>query len=119
MENLLEQIFTLTNVAFCLVIVVLVKIQRGLLERIWKGSVDSKWWNEFFMPLGPLGTGALMGALIVEYPYPSSFDTFWARVFFGVFMGMAAGTFVRMALKIWPDNKVLKMLKSKDQKENK
>ena len=50
---------------------------------------------------------------ISEYPYPDSFDTFWARVFFGVFMGMAAGTFVRMALKIWPENKALKMLKSK------
>lgn len=110
--NLLEQLFTMTNTAFCLVIVVLVKVQRGLVEGLWKSATNNKWWNEFLLPLGPLGTGAILGGLISDYPYPDSFNTFWARVFFGVFMGMAAGTFVRMALKMWPENKILKMLKS-------
>jgi hypothetical protein len=111
MENVFEQLLTLTNAAFCLVIVVLVKLQRIVVERyLWKKATTSKGWNDVFLPLAPMGVGAMMGALITQYPYPEDFKTFWARVFFGVLCGMVSGTIVRIAMKMWPENKVLKML---------
>lgn len=104
MEIGLDQLFSFPNLVFCLVVSVLVLIQRKLIEEVlWKNSVNNKWWNELCLPLAPMGTGALLAGLIAQYPYPEGFDVFWGRVFFGIVCGMASGTVYRIAKKMWKE----------------
>jgi drug/metabolite transporter (DMT)-like permease len=98
----LEQLFTIANIIFCLVIALLVWAMRWLVEkRIWKNAVNTKWWSEFFMHLAPLGVGAALAASISEYPYPEGFSSLGSRLLYGVVCGMASGTVFRIAKKMW------------------
>lgn len=100
MDDVFNQLFTVANLIFCLIVAVLVEIQRRVVEKLWKNAKTNKWWNELFLPLGPLGTGGLLAGLIAQYPYPENFSSFWPRVFFGVVCGLASAHVYRIAKKL-------------------
>jgi hypothetical protein len=99
MENVLEQLLSLSTIVLCLIISVLVEVQRKIATRIRPSLKDSKTWNEFWVPLGPLGTGALIGLFIEQYPWPADFTSTWGRVFFGVVCGLASAHVYRVVKK--------------------
>lgn len=90
MDNVIGQLFTLPNLILCLMIWILVWVQRKVVEQAWKGAKTNKLWNHLFLPLGPLGTGAAIGATLSQYPYPEDFNSFWARIFFCVVCGLVS-----------------------------
>ena len=99
MENVIEQLFSLSTLVLCLMIWVLVWIQRKVVEYFWKNAKASKLWNELLLPLGPIGTGAIIGAAVSQYPYPEDFQSFWARIFFCVVCGLMSAHVYRIVKK--------------------
>lgn len=99
MENVLEQLLSLSTIVLCLMISVLVEMQRKVITKIKPDLEKSKMWNEFWVPLGPLGTGALIGLFIEQYPWPADFTSTWGRVFFGVVCGLASAHVYRVVKK--------------------
>lgn len=105
-----DQIFTIANIVFSVIIWIFVLVQRVAVEKIWnffkKTPIsENKWWKDVFLPAGPLGTGAILAALIETYPYPDVFaGSFWGRVFFGIFCGLVSGFVYRMLKKFVKNN---------------
>ncbi len=71
---------------------------RTVVEAVWEGStathpsaLAAKLWQKIFVPLGPMGNGALLG-LIPALPWPKDLigETTWGHVAFGFLGGMFA-----------------------------
>tara|TARA_Y100000310_G_C20377797_1_gene666568 strand:+ start:109 stop:474 length:366 start_codon:yes stop_codon:yes gene_type:complete len=99
--DVLTQLLSLSNIVLCLAIVALVWAQRKGIEvfvaRLLKKDLKkSKLWTEFFMPVGPLGTGALL-TLIPQLPIPEMFNGgVGVRMVFGLGLGLISGLVFRM-----------------------
>lgn len=100
MDNILTELITVPNLIFCIIIAILVEVQNRLIGKLWKNSKTNKIYQEFFLPLGPLGTGAILAGLVSGYPYPEMFaSNFWARVFWGIICGLSSAHVYRIAKK--------------------
>jgi hypothetical protein len=65
---------------------------RRVVETAWSGSKTNKWWTEVLLPMGPIGTGAILGYFAKSYPWPMPVaDNLWAKVFYGASCGLASG----------------------------
>lgn len=98
---MLEQLLSLSTLVFCLAIFALVWVQRKGVETFLPKFATTKAWKEFFMPVGPLGTGALLAALVQTYPYPEMFlnTTWYDRAIFGIACGLLSGLVYRIVKK--------------------
>lgn len=102
--DVFTQLFSLENVVLCLVVVALVWAQRKLAELsipalTRDGTKAHKWWSEFFVPLSPLGTGALI-TLVPQLPIPEMFaESSVSRMIFGIFLGLISGLMFRLVKK--------------------
>ena len=103
MDNIFEQLLTLPNVAFCLMVWVLVWMQRKVLSLVWAKAEASRVYREFLLPLGPLGTGGIMAAIVSQFPYPEGIEGLWGRVMFGVLAGLASAHVYKMAKPFLPE----------------
>lgn len=90
MDNIMSQLFTLPNLILCIVIWILVWVERRVVEQLWKGATKNKLWYGLALPLSPIAVGAAIGAAVSEYPYPDMFKTFWARIFFVSVCGLVS-----------------------------
>lgn len=80
----------------CLGIYVITYVIRTVLEFSFPNVKNSKWWTELFLPLGPIGTGALLGAFAVKFPWPVIIDgavqaELSARLMYGMICGLTSG----------------------------
>lgn len=102
--DVLSQLLSVSNIVLCLAIVALVWVQRKgaevLAKRAFKKDLKSSTlWTEFFMPVGPLGTGALL-TLIPQLPIPEMFDGgVGAKMVFGLGIGLVSGLVFRLVKK--------------------
>lgn len=100
MDDLVLQFISVPNVVLCIVIGFLVQMQRKIVESNFENFAKTKTWTEFFLPLGPLGTGMLITAF-TSYPVPDMLtDSFTGRVFFGLVAGLGSGYVYRIAKKM-------------------
>lgn len=103
--NITDQFSPISIITLCLAIFALVWAQRKVVESIFPNlkKNKSKWsrlWFEFFVPLGPLGTGALIGLLADSYPWPDVFaNSSIGRVLFGITCGLLSGFAYRLVKK--------------------
>jgi hypothetical protein len=86
--DILDQILNLSNAVFCFVVVILVFIQHKVISIYFKKITSSRVYKEILLPLGPIGTGGIMAALMKNYTWPTDFQTFWPRVCFGMTLGL-------------------------------
>ncbi len=102
--DVLAQLLSPSNIVLCLAIVALVWVQRKgtevLVKRALKKDLkNSTLWTEFFMPVGPLGIGALL-TLIPQLPIPEMFNGgMGARMVFGLGIGLISGLIFRLVKK--------------------
>ena len=113
--GVLEQILTLSNLILCLGIVALVWIQRRgaevMAHKLGKDLKNSEIWTKFLVPIGPLGTGALL-TLIPQLPIPEMFaEGMLNRMVFGVALGLISTLVYRLVKK-----NILDKLGKKDEK---
>lgn len=94
--EVLDQFLTLPMLVLCLVIWVLVWTQRKVLELVRPSIKESKLWRELFLPLGPPGTGALVGLIAAKFPFPDMLTSISGRMFVGVVCGLCSGLAYRM-----------------------
>ncbi len=94
-----SQFLTLPMAIFCLVISVLVLVQRKIIELTWPQIKEHLVWRELFLPMGPPGTGAVLGGLTVDYPFPETLTSLSGRIFCGIVCGLASGTIYRILKK--------------------
>lgn len=95
--DIIEQFLTIQMILFCLVIFVLVWIQRKVVEVYFPKVKASKLWTEFFLPLGPCGTGFTFAAIVKSYPFPAILDDTWLnRGCLGIGCGIFAAYVYRM-----------------------
>lgn len=100
MSDLLEQFLNLSTVVLCLAIFALVWVQRRAIETYLPKVKEMKSWKEFWVPLAPLGTGALLGAVAKPYPWPEMFaDSMVSRMIFGIVCGLGSGLVYRLFKK--------------------
>ena len=99
MSEILEQLINFPMIVFCLAVFALVWIQRKGLELAFPNLKKSKVWREFFVPLGPIGTGGVCGAFIDQYPYPDMFESKFSHIIFGIVCGLLCGFFYRIINK--------------------
>lgn len=83
-------------VLFCLGIAALTFVVRKVVEYFLdKPEVPvnktSKIWTELLLPIGPVISGAVLGFLFKEYPYPEGISSDSARMFFGLVAGLFSG----------------------------
>lgn len=63
-----------------------------LLSKPWfPAEKTSKIWNELLLPIGPVLTGAFLGLLLKQYPFPEGIVSDSARAFFGLVAGLFSG----------------------------
>lgn len=102
--DILTQLLSVSNIVLCLAIVAIVWIQRKgtkvLVKKIFKKDLEkSTLWTEFFMPVGPLVTGALL-TLIPQLPVPEMFsEGVMVRMVFGIGIGLVSGLVYRLVKK--------------------
>ena len=107
--GVVEQLLTMYNLIFCFAVVALVWIQRKGAEigvttiAGWAGKSwnlkNSKVWTDFLVPLGPLGTGALL-TLIPQMVLPEMFATGTLnRMVFGLGFGLLSGLVYKLTKK--------------------
>ncbi len=102
--DILVQLFSITNIMLCLAIVALVWVQRKGIELLFKKAFKkdlskSGVWTEFLVPLGPIGTAALV-MLIPGIPVMAMFaTTTGAKLIFGLGMGLVANLGYRLVKK--------------------
>lgn len=94
--DIVNQFLTLPMFVLSLVIWVFVWLQRKLLELKWPTIQTSKLWRELFLPMGPVGTGALIGAIAAKYPFPDMLTSLSGRVFCGIVCGLCSGLGYRL-----------------------
>lgn len=113
--DLFSQFITLPNLILCLVIGILVEVQKRIAVKFFPLLTDktSKWykyWNELFLVIGPLGTGAIIGAFATMYPWP---EIFAASLFGRISLGIVAGAFSGIIFRLFKKN-ILESLKKKE-----
>lgn len=97
----LGELLTLSTLVFCLMVWVVVWLQRKLVERLWKNAKENKWWNEIFLPIGAPATGGLLAAFVKMYPFPEQFgSSLSGRVFFGCVCGLLSGYAYRIVKRM-------------------
>lgn len=85
---------------FSLIIWILVLIQRKVVESVVPKFKESHYWNELFLPLGPIGTGIILAGLLKTYPFPTVWGTGLAvRLGEGAICGLASGYVYRIVKK--------------------
>jgi uncharacterized membrane protein len=97
--DLIEQ--SLSIIVFCLAIFAITWVIRKGLELIFpklleKDTKLKKVWEEYILRLIPIIFGGVLGGLITSYPYPETFETGVARVFFGIFCGLISTLVYRL-----------------------
>jgi len=80
----------------CLGIYVITYVIRTVVEFALPNARKSKWWTELFLPLGPIGTGAILAILAVKFPWPvivegAAHAALSARLMYGMICGLASG----------------------------
>ena len=101
MHDLVEQVLSVPMVVFALVIWALVWIQRRGLETFIPSIKNKKWWNDFLIPLGPLGTGAILASILTMYPFPELLAGHWTgRAALGLVCGLGSGLVYRLYKKM-------------------
>lgn len=109
MNDIIEQFLSLPTVVLCLVIFCLVWVQRKGMELLVPAFTNkkSKWskvYREFLCPLGPIGSGAVIGIFVKAYPYPEVFAESWqSRMFFATVCGLFSGLVYKIAKKTFMD----------------
>lgn len=88
-------------ILFSLAIAGLTYITRTIVEYfLAKPSVPldktSKIWTELLLPVGPVITGAVLGLLLQQYPYPEGIVSSSGRAFFGLVAGLFSGLFYKI-----------------------
>lgn len=115
MDQLLStvgELFTLANLVFCVFVWIVVWIQRKILELSFKNIKENKYWRALFLPLGPIGTGAILSAIFSTYPFPEMFSSHSSRIIFGSVLGMFSAHTYKIIKELF-DNQLKRMLKEK------
>lgn len=105
METALAELLSFSNLMMALAIFALVFVQRKVAESIAKYAFKkdiskSGLWRDLFLPLGPLGTGALV-MMIPGLPVPALFAVgLGGKIIYGVGLGLMSGLTYRMAKKL-------------------
>lgn len=89
--DVVSQFLTVPMFVLSLVIWVFVWLQRKVVEFKWPTAKTNKYWRELFLPAGPIGTGAIIGALAAKYPFPEMLTSLSGRVFCGIVCGLCSG----------------------------
>ena len=76
---------------FCMGIFLSTYGVRKVVETGWEGAKKSKWWNEVWLPLGPIATGVLLAFLAKTYTWPDIVKDPWSRAFYGGVCGLSSG----------------------------
>jgi len=102
MDKIISAFFSVTTLAFCVMIYFITQGFRMIVERI--ASIVTPFinqnykkhiydiWRETILPIAPMVIGALFTLIFLKYPYPIEFSTATsARVVFGIICGGASG----------------------------
>jgi hypothetical protein len=114
MDEFISSVTSLFGPAFlvlCVVIYVLVELQRKILELLFSKFLpvmlkDGKWqnklWKDILLPSAAPGTGMIFSWMITSYPYPEMFATSPAnRIIWGIFAGFFSGYVYRMVKQLF------------------
>lgn len=93
MNDLFSAFINWQSGLLCLGVFVFTYAIRRIVETIWLGAAANRFWQGIFLPLGPIGTGMILGAFSQKFPWPMPLisSSLLARVMYGAICGMASG----------------------------
>lgn len=98
MSNVLEQLLTVPNFIFCIIIAVIIEAKNRIISYYFPKTDDNKLYQELILPLAPILVGGVLAGLVKTYPYPEMFTaSSGARVLFGCVAGLASAHIYRIA----------------------
>lgn len=110
MDDAILGIFSLSSVVFCVVVDILVKLQKRLITKFRPDLMKKTIYTEFYLPGSPIATGAILALAAKGYPFPELFAaSAWGRLGLGIFLGMCSG---------WLYARVRSFLEAKKAKED-
>lgn len=81
-------------------------IIRSIIEVMWVGVKDNKYWREIFLPLGGIANGMILGGVLQFFPLPELLGAHISnRILFGAICGLFA-SFMYNRIKSWINNKI-------------
>lgn len=101
MDEILDTFLTPATIFVCLVAYVMTYVIRTLVQGIWPAVKTNHYWNELFLPLGPIANGALLGLMAKTFMWPDLFNkTMAGRMMFGAVCGLFSA-FLYSRVRSW------------------
>ncbi len=88
MDEIFQVFVNPATLFVCLAAYVLTYVVRTFIEGVWIGAKENHYWNELFLPLGPIVNGALLGLAAKSFMWPDLANkTMLARMMYGAICG--------------------------------
>ena len=89
MDEIFQVFVNPATIFVCLAAYVLTYVLRTFVQGVWADSKTNHYWNELFLPLGPIVNGALLGLAAKSFMWPDLANkTVLARMMYGAICGM-------------------------------
>lgn len=80
------------TIVFALGIYLITYVSRTVIEHLWKGWKQNRFYTELFLHLSPIITGGVVALFAKKFPWPMPIsDSASARIFYGAILGMFCG----------------------------
>jgi uncharacterized protein involved in response to NO len=96
MNNALTALFSWQFLLFCLMVATIMYLIRVAVEYIFSKAVNSRLWNDLFLPILPPVIGAIIGYFASAYAYPEGLNSVSGRVAFGMVAGLLSSLVYRV-----------------------
>lgn len=93
------------TILICLGCYLITYMIRTVVESIWISIKGNRFWNEIFLPLGPIVNGGLMALAI--YPAPLT-NSLLAKILYGGVCGLFSG-YVYSRVRSWVSSGQIKV----------
>lgn len=94
MDKALEIFVSIQTIALAMAVWMIVFAIRRVGETIWPWIKTNRYWTELFLPLGPIGTGMIVGLLAKKFPWPAAIGadpSASVRMIYAAICGMMSG----------------------------
>ena len=108
-DQVFEVLVNWQTMLLCLGVYMGMFVSRKVIEVAWRGARQNRFYNELFLPVGPIAMGVLIASFSKSYPWPMELaETASGMAMYGGVCGLLSGFVyarLRTTLKITEEKK--------------
>lgn len=105
MDEIFDTFVTPATILVCLAAYLMTYVIRTVVQGLWRGAKLNHYWNELWLPLGPIVNGAMLGLAAKTFMWPDMANkTVLARMIYGAICGLFSA-FVYSRIRSWLSSK--------------